>query len=254
MIRQISSTLLSPTDKLLIQLSVGLVDSSNDPSYSYIYPGTRGDYLTFNISPSICFKYIEKDRPWSKTDNVFVTQRNFFAMKEGLREFYSGVMDHADDIYMYGQSGYIVAMGNVEEHKRIIPLSPSQIIYLTPIAVYGSSGRPIPGVAMEINLEENLIEMSMDEFESIYDLFQTIQLHQEGMLLLQTYIITCLKGGKGGLKVPSAYNKKEYRKISDEELAINMRGGKKSDPTNYQKEMVSGVGTIKQPSTLEELM
>ena len=253
MIRQISSTLLSPTDRLLIQLSINLVDSSNDPSYSYIYPGTRGDYLTFNISPSICFKYIEKDRPWSKTDNIFVTQRNFFAVKEGLREFYNNVMDRADDIYMYGKSGFVAAMGNVEEHRRIIPLSPSQTIYLSPIAVYGSTGRPIPGVAMEINLEENLIEMSMDEFESIYDLFQTIQLHQEGMLLLQTYIITCLKGGKGGMKIPSAYNKKEYRKISDEEVAITMRE-KKDSSTTYQKEMVSGVGTIKQPTTLEELM
>lgn len=250
MIRQVSSTLLSPTDKLKIQLSVGLVDSSNNPSYCSMYTGSNGaGYLNISPMPSIVLRYSERDRPWSKMDNIYVTQRNIFAVKEEFRLFYNNLMDHADDVFQYGQSGYVVAMGNVEQYTRTIPLSPTQIIKLSPTSIYGAKGRPLPGVAMEINLPENLVEMSMDEFESVYNLLQTIQLHQEGLLLLQAYMITCLKGGE--LKIPAEQDRRGSYKPSSKDVRVNIF--ESAQKKRRQEEMVSGPGLITQPTTLEEL-
>lgn len=250
MIRQVSSTLLSPTDKLKIQLSVGLVDSSNNPSYCSMYTSANGaGYLNITPMPSIVLRYSEKNRPWSKMDNIYITQRNIFAVKEDLKSFYSNLMNQADDIFQYGQSGYIVAMGNVEQYKQVTALSPTQILKLSPTTIYGSNGRPLPGVAMEINLPENLVELSMDEFESVYNLFQTIQLHQEGLLLLQAYMITCLKGGE--LKIPVEQDRKTNYTPSEKDVRVNIF--ESAQKKREQTEMVSGPGNIKQPTTLEEL-
>ena len=182
-------------------------------------------------------------------DNIYITQRNIATVKEELQYFYKNMMDNGESIFRYGRDGYIVAMGNIEKYKHTIPLSPTQIIRLSPTTIYGSNGRPIPGVAMEINLEENLVELSMDEFESVKNLFQQIQLHQEGMLLLQTYMITCLKGGD--LKIPLDQVGGGDYKPSNKDVHVNIF--ESAAKRREQVEMVSGPGTIKQPTTLEEL-
>lgn len=250
MIRQVSSTLLNPTDKLKIQLSVGLVDSSNNPSYCSIYNGSNGSsYLNITPIPQIVIRYAERNRPWDKLDNIYINQRNIFALKEELKSFYTTIMENADDIYKYGQSGYIVSIGNTKKYQKIIPLSPSQIIKLEPIAIYGSNGRPIPGVSIEINREENLVELSIEEFESVYELFQTIQLHQEGMILLQTYMITCLKGD--GLKIPLERDKQTNYTPSNKDVRVNIF--ESAEKKKGSTEFVSGPNMTKQPTALEEL-
>lgn len=249
MIRHVESTLLSPTDKLRIQLSVGLVDSSNNPSYCSIHTTGRGNrYLSVSPQAQIVIRYIEKNRPWSKMDNIYISQRNIFAVKDGISSFYTDMINHEEDIYRYGASGYITSMGNVEKYTSVVSLGPTQLIRLSPTTIYGTKGRPIPGVAMEINLEENLVELSIEEFESIYNMFKNINLYQEGLLLLQTYMIICLKGGE--LKIPTEHDRGNSYTPTDKDVKVNIFESAQKKKT---QEGVSGPGIIKQITKLEDL-
>lgn len=254
MIRQVSSQLLSPTEKLKVQLSVGLVDSSNNPSYCNIYNGENGSYLNITPFTQVSIKYVEKGRPWNRLDNIYITQRNIFAFRIELKLFYDKIMDHADDIYKYGPSGYITSMGDTSKYTKSIILGPSQIMQLEPATIYGENGRPLPGIYMEINQKANLVELSMDEFESFYDLFQTIQIHQEGMLLLQTYMMTCLKSD--GLKIPIDRDGVTGYKTSNKDVKVNIfevAQNKKQVASGEHSEFVSGPPINNQISSLEDL-
>ena len=255
MIRQVSSQLLSPTEKLKVQLSVGLIDSHNNPSYCSIYNMGGASYLNITPLTHIVIKYVEKGKPWSRWDNLYINQRNIFGFRVELKSFYDNMMAHADDIYQYGSNGYIISMGNVERYKQAIVLGPGQIMQLQPATLYDEKGKPLPGIFMEINQKSNLIELSMEEFESFYDLFRTINIHQEGMILLQTYMMVCLKNG--GLKIPVDKNNiSTGYQTSEKDVRVNIfeQAQKRADEkTNEEKESVIGNFPQKEITTLEEL-
>ena len=236
MIRQVSSTLISPTEKLKVQLTVGLVDMQNNPSYCSMYNNGNTQYL--NISPNayIVIKYVEKGKPWSKTDSVYITPRNIFSFKTDLELFYKFLMDNSERLYAYGSNGYIISMGDTKPFERVIPLGNGQMILLEPTTIYDSTGKPLPGIYMYINVKSNMIELSMEEFESFYYLFQTINIHQESILLLQTYIIMCLRNG--GLKIPTEKSGNQSYTMTDKNVEINMF--ERASMKNEAKEMVSG--------------
>lgn len=235
MIRQVSSTLLAPTDKLKVQLTVGLLDAQNNPAYCSMYNFKNSQYL--NISPfaNVVIKYVEKGRPWSKQDNIYVTPRNIFGLKTELEMFYNNLMSKSEKLYTYGSNGYITSINNVDMFRRTISLN-GQLLLLEPIVIYDSLGKPLPGICMFINNKINMIELSMEEFESFYNLFMTINIHQEGMLLLQTYISMCMKSG--GLKIPVDNAGNSYT-TSMKDVSVNIFE-RASDNLNSDKEIVSG--------------
>lgn len=254
MIRQISSQLLSPTEKLKVQLSVGLIDSSNRPSYCSMYNMGNASYLNITPFTQIVIKYVEKGRPWSKSDNIYINQRNIYGFKVELKMFYDEMMNHADEIYKYGNTGYIVSMGNIEKFKKSIPLGLGQLMSLEPATIYNQQGKPIPGIYMEINQRLNMVELSMEEFESFYDLFSTINIYQSGMTLLQTYMMMGLKSG--GLKVPFAGNNSgSGQTVSQKDVQMNIfeKAATRHEGVPESQEMVEGPPITKQPTTLDEL-
>lgn len=252
MLRQINSLLLSPTDKLRIQLSVGLLDSSNKPSYCTVYGD--GNYLSISPLAQVKFAYIDKMRPWSRLDNVYITQRNIYGLRRDMKAFYVNLMKNADNIYQYGKDGYIISTADTSKYKRPIYLGNGQVIQLEPSTFYDEMNKPFPGVYMEINQKSNFVELSMEEFEAIYDLIQNIDIHREGMLLLQNYLILCSKDG--GIEIPKMNSiGGDTYKPSRKDIGINVfeRAIMNKQEQQEQKEMVIGPPVIKQPTSLEDL-
>ena len=251
-IKQITSLLLSPTEKLKVQISVGLSDARGNASYCSLYNADGRGYQ--NVTPYIplTLKYFEPTRRWSKLDNVSITPRTIGAVRTDLDEFYKKMMAHEDDIFSYNQAGYISSIGNTKPYTRVIPLEYNQALRLSPIALYATeNGRPIPGVSMELNCKENRVDMSINEFEMFNDLMQTVQIHQEGMLLLHMYMTICLKNG--GLTIPLEEGS-GARQPSSKDVRINIfEAAEKKNGTHQEEEFVSGPDTINQPKSLEEL-
>ena len=205
-----------------------------------------------NISPHayIMIKYVEKGKPWSASDNVYITPRNIYSFKTDLELFYNFLMDNSDKLYAYGKNGYIVSMGDTKPFERVIPLGNNQLLLLEPTTIYDGTGKPLPGIYMYINVKSNMIELSIEEFESFYNLFLDINIHQESILLLQIYIIMCLKGG---IKVPIDKENNTNYTTSEKDVKINIFE-RASAQLNEEKEMVSGPPIQKTSNfTLEDL-
>ena len=102
---------------------------------------------------------------------------------------------------------------------------------------------------MTINKEENQVPLTIDEFESIYELIQSINIYQAGMTLLQTYI--------GMRKTPVEETMKSY-----EEREVPKTNKYRSNKSLFDKPinventedgMVSGMILPKKPDSLDDL-
>ena len=253
MIRQITSQLLNPTERLKVQLSVGISDSRGNSNYCSMY--NSGGMVYINVTPYIqlTIKYFEPTRRWTKLDNINLTQRTIFAVRSELKDFYSTLLKNEQQIYTYDNHGYISSMGNTNQFSRIIPVDNTQAMRLEPTALYiNENGKPIPGVSIEINCKENRAELSISEFESFYDVIQTTNIHQEGMILLQMYMTMCLKNG--GLVIPVEEGS-FVKQPSPKDVKVNIfqkaqERRQKKEPD--EQEYVSGPN-IKQITKLEDL-
>lgn len=252
-IRQVTSQLLNPTERLKVQLSVGISDSRGNTNYCSMY--NVGDMTYINVSPYIqlTIKYFEPTRRWSRLDNINLNQRTIFAVRTELADFYNSMMRDEQKIFTYDNYGYISSMGNTRPYVRVIPVDNKQVMRLEPIALYATeNGKPIPGVSLEINCKENRAELSISEFESFYDVIQTTNIHQEGMTLLHMYMTMCLKNG--GLIIPVEEGS-IIRQPSQKDVKVNIfeKAQRRKQMESEEQEYVSGPNTKKDDTDLEGL-
>ena len=129
----------------------------------------------------------------------------------------------------------------------------SQSIRLEPYVLGDRNGRTYPGVLMSLNRKENSVEITIDEFETLYDIIMNINLLQSGLTLLQTYI--------GLSKVPMetkiAEDEKKREGSKEKPIRYGSIFGNKIESTTIpsttdDKETVSG-GIIKTPTDLFDL-
>ena len=184
----ISSNVFNPTDKLKIQLSVGL----NNNEYSNlvnIYETAKGTYISINPNIVVAMKYSIPNKEWEKTDTIYINERNIFTLRTGLHSFYTKLM--REDMFAYDTKGYVAEINSNGDANDIetIPLTKGQILRLEPAILYDKQGNSLPGVMMRINMESNEVDLSIDEFEAMMDMFNHINIRQEGMVLLQTYLL-----------------------------------------------------------------
>lgn len=260
MIRQISSLLLNPTEKLKVQICIGLMDGNGQPSYCNIFQGEGASYLHLSPKPYVAIRYVDKGRPWSHRDNITITQRNIHAMKTQLPHFYQNLLQHEEAIYQYDGNGYIIAMHDTTPYEETIYLGMGQVLRLSPTTLYDEKNKPFPGIFLYINQLENEVELSMEEYESFQELFVSLQIHQEGMLLLNTYLTLCDRGGNFQIPIGNSFEngkKAMYQMPEKKETRVNVFASfgtsKRTSTSSEEKELVQGPNKTKQPTTLEEL-
>ena len=175
-----------PVSDPLLKILIAVTISSNGNYAFSKYSNERGDFYTINPRPHITIRYTPKDAPWEKQHQVVITQRNIFQLRFGFRKFYK--LFQRADLYTYDSLGRISEVVTDEHDTVLIPLGMSQVIRLTPPIVTDKKNVLYPGVNLTVNREENQVDLSIDEFEGIYDLFDHVDIYQAGLTLLQTYI------------------------------------------------------------------
>lgn len=208
------------------------------------YRNEKGDFISVNINPRIVFRYIDKNIPWSPTQQIVVNQRSLFHLKLGFKEFYNNFQ--RDGLFKYNQDGNISELLADKSDVARIPIS-GQMMILEPGVVSDRHGKIFPGVYMTLNSSNNLIELSIVEFESLYEVILGINLVDTGLTLLQTYI--------GLSKIPVQDKIEEDERKREEKPKSNIQGsifGNRPENILPEKEIVSG-GIIKQPTSLDEL-
>lgn len=247
MVQTISSPLCDPipfNDPILkVTLNVTL---NRDGNYAFSkYSNEKGDFITVNVNPRIVFRYIVKDTPWDSRHQIVITQRNIFSLRLGFKKFYQ--LFQRENLYRYDRNGMVAELVSDNRDVLIIPLNLGQLMRLEPTVITDSKNRIYPGVMMTLNREENQVPLTIDEFESIYELIQSINIYQSGMTLLQTYI--------GMSKVPIETTMERMQQKESPKTGKSYRGTK----SLFSREETDNDGTVsgtimpKKPSSLDDL-
>lgn len=248
MIQTISSLLIEPipfNDPLLkVTLNVTV---SKDGKYAFSkFSNEKGDFITVNVHPRIVFRYIVKDAPWDNHHQIVITQRNIFSLRLAFKKFYQNFQ--REDLYRYDDHGRVSELVSDERDVLIIPLTMGQLMRLEPTVITDRKNNIYPGVMMTLNREENQIPLTIDEFESIYELVSSINIYQSGMTLLQTYI------GMRKTPVESTMESMQEREVPKTKV-YQTNKSMFDRPNNNESEegSVSGVIIPKPPTSLDEL-
>lgn len=246
MVQSISSQLYEPVptrDPLLkILLAVTI---SSDGNYAFSkYSNERGDFFTINPKAHITLRYTPKDAPWEKHHQVIINQRNIFQVRLGLKKFYK--LFQRENLFLYDDRGKLTEVVTDSRDTVIIPLGMGQLLRFRPTIVTDRRNILYPGVNMTLNREENQVDLSIDEFEGIYDLFGHIDIYQAGVTLIQAYI--------GMRKTPVETTIDEQNKKQPPKTNIsNLNGRSLFDQSESKEYVKSSVPKWDQLATLEDL-
>lgn len=170
-------------------MSIGL----NNNEYNNLintFETDRGIYISINPNIVVVMKYCPPNKKWERADNIYITTGNIYSLRAGLISFYKKLM--REDMFIYNTKGYAEEINlskDMEDDIEIIPLTKGQFLRLEPSIIYDKQGNSLPGVMMRINSESNEVDLSMEEYEAMMNMFDSINIRQEGLLLLQTYLM-----------------------------------------------------------------
>lgn len=243
--QSISSLLYDPvpTNDPLLKILL-TVTISNNGFYAFSkYSNERGDFVSVNPKSHITLRYTPKETPWDKYQQIVITQRNIYQLRLGLKKFYR--IFQRDDLYRYDHIGRITEVVTDDRDKVMIHLGMGQVLRFFPTIVEDRQHNIYPGVNVTINKEDNQLDITIDEFEGIYDLFEHIDLYQAGVTLLQTYI--------GMRKVPVEQTMNEMDKRRPPRRNHNPNTKNPFDTDNSSKEYVKAPPKWDKPTTLDDL-
>ena len=204
MIKSVSHIILQPTKNLNIKLIVNITDYKDGVDCYYsLYESIQGDYLTFNFNPRVILQYKSDDKIWDQSKSVFIDSGNILTWTTGINRFYKDIQN--PDLFTYFDSGNIQC-NHPSRYHRIIQLRHSGIVELIPTVIADGSSI-YPGIAMSLNMKENKVEMTFDEFESIVYKFQHFDMQGEALKLIILKELMENKVRKGG---PNKHRTTEY--------------------------------------------
>ena len=249
MIQTISSLLCEPIPFHDPILKVTLnVTVSKDGNYAFSkFSNEKGDFITVNVHPRIVFRYIVKDAPWDNHHQIVITQRNIFSLRLAFKKFYQNFQ--RDDLYRYDDNGRVTELVSDDRDVLVIPLTMGQLMRLEPTVITDTKNKIYPGVMMTLNKEENQVPLTIDEFESIYELISSINIYQAGMTLLQTYI------GMRKTPVETTMESMQEREVpkTNKYRSTKSMFDKPNNTNDLEAGSVSGVIMPRKPTSLDDL-
>ena len=245
----ISSQLYGPIpyrDPLLsVLLTVTVVDSNGNYAFSK-YSNERGDFYRINPDSHVVIRYTPKDKPWERNHQVIITQKNIYQLRLGFKKFYR--IFQRDDLYRYDNQGKITEVVTDERDVVIINLGMGQLLRFIPTITTDRHNISYPGVNVTINREENTVDLSIDEFEGMMDLFEHIDIYQLGLSIMQCYI------GMKKVSVEDTIKEIEKQKPPTNNTTNKFGFGRSLFGNALEKEYVKAPPPeVKKPETLDDL-
>ena len=109
-------------------------------------------------------------------------------MKTDLKLYYNKILQSSDTYIYDNRTDEVVQADNSDSSKHIIYLGNGQYISLQPSIVYDKENNPLPGVLLCINISANVVSITIDEYESLMNIFETTNLTSESLQLFNSYL------------------------------------------------------------------
>lgn len=255
MIKSITKTLLKPTEKLEIKLSVNLISKTQpDRNYYSIFERDGLGYMKVDITSSVVIDIKDKEGGWSRDKRLHLNYKNMYQFISGLKKF-NDIMNNGD-FFTYNKNGTIdLTFEKDKDEVFMSNLQFNQFVKLTPAIIHDCDDRPLAGMYMFINNTANIVDLSMDEFESILYLMDNLNISIESQALLNMYVLEQLKLGVGNTNRDVSKKIEENKNELKEEL---MKTGAANifDLALMNKEQETVTGGVllnKQPQSLDDL-
>lgn len=182
-IKSVSMPLLRQMDKLVMKLTVNLMDTKNMDSFYNLFETARGSYLTLNIDASIVFQYKDAlSTTYDPSHTIRITDEVIYQVNKSFQSFYKKLM--RQDLFSYYSNGAITCNPRRSD-KETISLKTGGFIELEPgVIADTNTNQALPGVFFYINKKENKCDISIDEFENIMYKLTKIDPSKDGLDLV----------------------------------------------------------------------
>lgn len=187
MIKSVSQMLYKPTETLVIKLSVGLLDGTDKEMFYSLYATERYDYLTFNTSANIIIQYKTK-APYDRNQMIHINIGNIYQWRKFLKDVYVEVMSVKGLFNREGKNGPLIINEKLSV-KKSVTLKGNEYVEFEPTVVVDKGNVMLPGVAMRINIKDNRVDLTYDEFESMMTIFGGIDISSAAMQLILARLI-----------------------------------------------------------------
>lgn len=247
MIRGISTTLFQ-VQRMKMTASISMLDSKgSEPTWYNMFRGNGGNYLTISTNASLKIKYL-KDKllegtggdDWSRQEQIYITSRSLGGFKQDVASFYRRFQ--RPDLFRYDDNNIPISLNIGNRDTVPCKFDSGQICTFEPAIVVSSADVICPGVIMRINMMAQEVCMTVEEFESFYDIVQNIKLYEIGAQLLQTYLIMNRVGGQ--------HSQPEKTKPTPAYILYEQAA---KDDDSAEADITITTPMRKQPTTLDEL-
>lgn len=248
-IKKLNKILLKPTEKLEIKLSVGILNNKGEKTYYSLFDTGRDTYLTSDPSSNIVMTL--KDSAWDSQKSLYINKNNIAQLIEGLNDMY--IKLKRKDLYIIHPNGEMELGGITSDDEVFLTnLKFNQCLKIEPAIIYDADKKPLQGVYMYINRKDNIVDLSIDEFQSIVILFNKVDIGLETQGLINMHILEEIRELLG-TKNNKSKNDENKRTFTSGKTSIFAKKGIDDNIDRYSKESVkSSVGGII-PKTLEDL-
>lgn len=191
-IEKVTRTIIQPTRNSRLRLHVKLLQEKEGrvENFHSLYRKETGEgYLTVDIQSFMTFELVDRDG-WDMSKSIMITQRNIYQIIRGfdklLKAFYEGEMfgvRENGDIFSYTDK--------VKENTlELFHLGANHRMIVRPAVIYDINEVTYEGVAIHLNRTENVIEMSITEFESLFYALKQANLFVYSQLMLNFFTST----------------------------------------------------------------
>lgn len=249
--KSVSQNLIPPTDKMSVKLKVDLTNSkTNQDSFYNIFQSQTGNYLTFNINAAIVIQYKTIASSYDVSNSIRITDESMFKVVKSMNEFYKKLL--RKDLFTYYKSGSITCEARRDD-KKTISLKTGGFVELEPgVIVDENTNEALPGVFMYINVKENKIDLSIDEFEALLYRLTKVDIVKDGfnLVLGKLLLEDRLEKNRGHI------NKNVDNNVSKTPLysTTNMNIFAKKEPTTSSEVVMGGKPVSNTPKSLDDIM
>jgi ribosomal protein L4 len=187
--------------------------------------------LTSMIIESSDFLILEKYNKDKDVENekIFMSYPHLFKMKRALKQalkwFYA---DEFEDLFIYKGNELIFNSDYTNEKIEIFNLVSNKAVMFQP-DVIEIENQQYEGLIMFLNSESEIVQLTIDQVEALYDFFETFNLYQSSQLLINyvtsinpdnistTGFSPSRKGNSSTGKMPLNKKKKKTKKKGEAE-------------------------------------
>lgn len=153
-------------------------------------------YMNLDIQSFLTLEYRDKNVAWDRSQSIVINQRNLHVIVNDMGKMIKHI--YGNDVFKHdaAKGHSVVYAEDIEKYTvRMYNLTANQRIVLKPAMIMGDSEEMYEGVIMYINNSDNVVELVVDAFESLYNTLKRIDLFLYSQSIVN-YYAACIETGK----------------------------------------------------------